>query len=273
MSDSVLVSVSGRVMEVSLNRPPVNAITVDFSYELFDAFKQLNDTEDLRCGILYGGDNDKGIFSAGWDLKAFAAGEEQPNEDGSFDLGPGGLGGLPEFFDLYKPVIAALDGHAIGGGFELALGADLIVMAEDAYFSLPEMQRGFLPDAGAIQKLHHRVPYNVAVDLMLTGRRLYADEAKHWGLVRDVVPKGAVLDKAREIASGIAEGAPLVSRAFKEFMRHNAYTSPEEAHQASRVAWLGRSEMPIYEEMLKSDDFKEGPAAFAEKRPPDFKGR
>lgn len=271
MFQSVTVRRDGAVLEVVLDRPPANALDLATSCALFDAFAQLNDDDNLRVGILMASDNDKGIFSAGWDLKAVARGEVGDGDEG-FDLGPGGLGGLPEFWDLYKPVIAAVNGIAVGGGFEMALGADIIVASEDACFWLPELQRGFLPDAGAIQKLHHLVPYNVAIDLILTGRKMPAEEAKHWGLVRDVVPKQDLVEHARGLAKIIASGAPLVPRALKEFMRKAAHGSPEEAHAIARSAWIGKSGLKHYEAMLASDDFKEGSAAFAEKRGPRFKG-
>jgi crotonobetainyl-CoA hydratase len=265
------VKVNGPVMEVAMNRPPVNAINLSLSREMYAAFSELNDNQDLRVCILSSAGNSKNIFSAGWDLNAFAAGEGTDGENG-FDLGPGGLGGLPEFFGLYKPVVVALAGGAIGGGFELALGGDIIVCSEDAYFWLPEMQRGFLPDGGAIQKLHHRIPWSVAVDLILTGRKMYADEAKRWGMVRDVVPAGQLMDHARGIAKTIADGPPLVAAALKEYMRKYGHASVEESHAAVRRAWVGRSDMPNYERMIRSDDFKEGSVAFAEKRDPTFKG-
>lgn len=271
ISDRLQVTIHGHVMELAMNRPPVNAIDLSFSREMYAAFKQLNDTPDLRVAILSSLGNAKNIFSAGWDLKAFAAGESRDAEQG-FDLGPGGLGGLPEYFGLYKPVVAAVAGGAIGGGFELALGADVIICAEDAYFWLPEMQRGFLPDAGAIQKLHHRIPYNVAMEMILTGRKMYADEAKHWGLVRDVVPVDRLMDQAREVAATIAQGAPLVAGALKEFMRKYGHASVEESHAAVRRAWVGASDLPHYERMIQSEDFTEGSVAFAEKRDPQFKG-
>ncbi|PZQ96216.1 MAG: carnitinyl-CoA dehydratase [Cereibacter sphaeroides] len=271
MSEQVRISVSGPIMEIAMNRPPVNAINLALSRTMYAAFKELNDSPDLRVAILSSSGNDKNIFSAGWDLKAFAAGESL-DPDVGFDLGPGGLGGLPEFFSLYKPVVAAVAGGAIGGGFELALGADVIICAEDAYFWLPEMQRGFLPDGGAIQKLHHRIPYNVTMDLILTGRKMFADEAKHWGLVRDVVPADRLMSHVREVAADIARGAPLVAIALKEFMRKYAHSSPEAAHAAVRRAWVGKSDMPLYQQMLQSDDFREGSVAFAEKRDPSFKG-
>jgi len=271
MPNQVLVEIDGPVLTATINRPPANAIDLALSTALYEAFRRLNQDPALRVGIVTGAPNPKNIFCAGWDLKAVARGEGRDEVQG-FDLGPGGIGGLPEYFDLYKPVIAAVNGAAVGGGFELALGADIIVACDDAYFALPEMQRGFLPDGGAIQKLHHRVPYNVAIDLMLTGRRLGAQEAKHWGLVRDVVPSATLLDHAREIARGIAKGAPLVSQALKEYMRFNAATSPEQAHKATRKAWIRQSGLTHYERMLQSEDFNEGAVAFAEKRGANFKG-
>lgn len=271
MSDHVQVSVDGPLMVVTMNRPPANAIDTAFSTALYDAFHAFNQNDDLRAAVLIAAENPKRIFCAGWDLKAVARGEGHDEEKG-FDLGPGGIGGLPEFFDLYKPVIAAVNGVAAGGGFELALGADIIVASEDAYFVLPEMQRGFLPDGGAIQKLHRRVPYNVAIDLMLTGRRLDAAEAKHWGLVRDVVPRDQILAHCLEIARNIASGAPLVTKALKEFMRVTSHLSVEAAHGVSRQAWTRKSGLQHYERMLQSDDFNEGAVAFSEKRSSVFKG-
>lgn len=265
------VTINGPVMEVAMKRPPVNAINLSLSREMYDAFRELNDNPNLRVGLLSSAGNAKNVFSAGWDLKAFAAGESIDEENG-FDLGPGGLGGLPEFFGLYKPVVVALAGAAIGGGFELALGGDVIICSEDAYFWLPEMQRGFLPDGGAIQKLHHRIPWSVSMDLILTGRKMHADEAKHWGLVRDVVPADRLMEHARSVAATIAEGAPLVAVALKEYMRKHAHASVEESHAAVRRAWVGRSDMPHYERMIRSDDFNEGSAAFVQKRDPAFKG-
>lgn len=272
MTEQLHTEARDGVLEVAMRRAPVNAIDLALSCAMHAAFSRLNDDPDLHVGLLYSGGNAKNIFSAGWDLKAFAAGESADDEQG-FNLGPGGLGGLPEFFDLYKPVVVAVAGGAIGGGFELALGGDVLICADNAYFWLPEMQRGFLPDGGAIQKLHHRIPWNVAMDLILTGRKMYADEAKHWGLVRDVVPADQLLPHAREVADGIAAGAPLVAGALKEYMRHYGHRSVEESHAAVRRAWTGQSDMPRYECMLQSDDFLEGSVAFAEKRDPRFSGR
>ena len=240
MTGLIEVSQRERVLEVAMNRPPVNAINLDLSTQMYNAFKRLNEDDRLCAGLLLSAGNDRNIFSAGWDLKAFAAGEGVSDANG-FDLGPGGLGGLPEYFDLYKPVVVALAGGAVGGGFELALGGDVIICAEDAYFWLPEMQRGFLPDGGAIQKLHHRIPWNVAMDLILTGRKMFADEARHWGLVRDVVPADQLKDHARSVADTIAQGAPLVAGALKEYMRRYGHRSVEERPRRGAPG-LGRAE-------------------------------
>ena len=140
MSDQVLVQVEGPVMVITLNKPPANAIDLPFSTQLYEAFRELNSNSDLRVGILIGGENKKHIFCAGWDLNAVARGEGRDGEKG-FDLGPGGIGGLTEYFDLYKPVIAAVNGSAVGGGFELALAGDIIIASDTAYFALAEMQR------------------------------------------------------------------------------------------------------------------------------------
>jgi crotonobetainyl-CoA hydratase len=269
VSEFVKLERRGRVLEITFDRPPANAINRAASYELYDAFKRLRDDDDLLVGIIIGGGGR--VFSAGWDLKEVASGSE-PSQHDEIDLGPGGLGGLPEFWDLSKPVIAAINGHAVGGGFELVLAADILVAAEHAEFFLPEMQRGFVPDAGAVQRLARRVPYNVAMDLMYTGRRMSALEAKQWGLVRDVVPGPQLMAKAREIAEGIAEGAPLAVQALKEVMTRIAPLSIRDAFALTRQGWVGGSGMPIFERMMKSDDYSEGPRAFAEKRKPVWKG-
>lgn len=271
MPSHLTIEIETGVMVVTMNKPPANAIDTEFSNELYRAFKLLEDDDGLRVAILIGGENRKRIFSAGWDLKAVARGDGRDADKG-FDLGPGGIGGLPEFFERTKPVIAAVNGAAVGGGFELAMSTDIIVASEEAYFSLPEMQRGFLPDGGAVQRLHRLVPYNVAMDLMLTGRKMSAQEARHWGMVRDVVPRGQILGHTLEIARNIAAGAPLVVRALRQFMRATAHLSTEAAHQISKQAWVGQSGLHHYERMLTSEDFDEGAIAFTEKRQARFKG-
>lgn len=271
MSDVVRVEINGPVMEIVFGRSPVNAINVETSTALYEAFEQLNDDDGLLVGIVTSEENDRNIFCAGWDLKALATGEGLDDEEG-YNLGPGGAGGLPEFFDFYKPVIVAVNGNCVGAGVEMLLASDLVVMEAGAYFLLPEAVRGFVADSGTIQRLHHRIPYNVAMDLMLTGRQMYAEEAMRWGLVRDVVPKNEVLKRAREIAAEVVKGAPLVTRALKEYMRYHVNSSPEEGHLAVREVWRGGSNLPMFRRMLDSPDFQEGVVSFAEKRKPRFGG-
>jgi crotonobetainyl-CoA hydratase len=266
----VETTVHGKVLEIVFDRPPANAINRQSSYDLYEAFKRLRDDPDLMVGILVGG-GDR-FFSAGWDLKEIASGDELAGVD-EIDLGPGGLGGITEFFDLGKPVIAAVNGFAVGGGFEIALAADIVVAAEHAEFFLPEMQRGFLPDSGGVQRLARRLPYNVAIDLMFTGRRMSAAEAKHWGFVRDVVPAERLLDHCRALAGELAVAAPLALQALKEVMATITPLSIEDAFKRTRLGWQGLAGMPIYEKMIRSADYSEGPRAFAEKRKPIWKGR
>lgn len=185
---------------ITLDRPPANAIDSATSRVMGDIFASFRDDPTLRVAIITGG-GDR-FFCAGWDLKAAAGGEVVDS-----DYGVGGFGGLQELPGLNKPVIAAVNGMAVGGGFELALSADLIVAAEHAQFSTPEINVGVLADAATI-KLPRRVPYHVAMHILLTGRWMEVDEAKDWGLVNEIVPAERLLDRAREIAQLLAEGPP-----------------------------------------------------------------
>jgi crotonobetainyl-CoA hydratase len=258
----------GGVLEITLDRPPANAITPEVGQELHQVFCELRDDDALRVGILTGaGDR---IFSAGWDLKMVAEATDPAKVNDEVMNVPGGFAGITEFWDLNKPVIAAINGFAIGGGFEIALAADILIAAKHAEFSFPEMQRGFVSDAGAIQRLPRRIPYNVAVELMLTGRRMGAAEATHWGLVHAAVPLPELLPHAHQIAATIADSAPLAVRALLEILPL-IHELPE--REAFARAKRGRTGSPFYERMLVSEDFLEGPRAFAEKRKPVWKGR
>lgn len=258
MSDGVKLVTRGPVLEVTLDRPKANAIDLPTSRRLNEVFGAFRDDPALRICIVTGAG--ERFFCAGWDLKAASAGEKSDE-----DWGPGGFGGLNYPRNLDKPIISAVNGIACGGGFEIVLGTDIIVMEEHASFALPEINVGVLPDAGTI-KLRRRIPYHVAVEFLMTGRFMDAAEAKHWGLANYVVPKGGALAKAREIAQQLAEGPPLLFPAIKQLLRHSEMVAEHEAFELHDA--LSRVQA-----VLRSEDLKEGARAFAEKRKPAWKGR
>jgi crotonobetainyl-CoA hydratase len=260
MSGGVLTEVSDGVLVVTLDRPPANAVDVATSEALHGAFRRLDGDPGLRVAVLTGGG--ERFFCAGWDLKAAAAGEPV-----DADHGPGGFAGLTEYFSLRKPVIAAVNGLALGGGFELALAADLVVAAEHAEMALPEVRLGIVPDSGGLLRLPRRIPPAVATELLLTGRRMPAAEAARWGLVNDVVPAGRLLDRAMSLARTIGESAPLAVAAVKEIRAATESLSVEDGYALLRTGHL-----PVYRAMLRSADAEEGPRAFVERRPPRWKG-
>ena len=261
MTNGVNIEKRGAIMVVTLDRPKANAIDAQTSRDLGAAFVEFRDDDSLLCAIITGG-GDR-IFSAGWDLKAAAAGEDE-----SADFGPGGFAGVTELWDLYKPVIAAVNGVAVGGGVELALACDIIVAVEGATFSLPETGVGVAADAGGLQRLPRKIPYNIAVEMLLTGRRMDMTEAKSYGLVNHVVPRDELMPKALELAASIVRGAPLSIKAIKEILRGIDGVNTREAFHR-----INQREFPIHRQMLTSEDHDEGPRAFAEKREPIWKGR
>ena len=258
MKDGIQVVRNGPLLEITIDRPNANAIDLAASRALNDAVAVLRDDTQLRVGIVTGAG--ERFFSPGWDLKAAAAGEKSDE-----DWGPGGFGGLNHPRNLNKPIIAAVNGIACGGGFEVVLGCDIIVMEEHARFALPEINVGVLADAGTI-KLRRRIPYHVAVEFLLTGRWMDATEAKHWGLASHVVPKGQAMGKAREIAGQLAAGPPLLFPAIKQLLRHSEMVAEHEAFALHDA-------LDMVQQVVHSDDLKEGTRAFSEKRKPRWSGR
>ena len=250
----------GGVLEVVLDRPKANAIDLATSRLMGEVFRDFRDDPALRVALITGAGEK--FFSAGWDLKAAAAGDAV---DG--DYGVGGFGGLQELPGLNKPVIAAVNGIACGGGLELALAADIIVAADHATFALPEIRSGTVADAASI-KLPRRIPYHIAMDLLLTGRWFDAAEALGWGLISRMVPAAELMQTARTLAAELAAGPPLVQAAIKEIVRESENMRFQDA--MNRIT---RSQLPTVERLYNSEDQLEGARAFAEGREPVWKGR
>ncbi|NNC44234.1 MAG: crotonobetainyl-CoA hydratase [Acidimicrobiia bacterium] len=254
------VSVDRRdgIFEITLDRPKANAIDAATSRALGSAFVEFRDDPAYRVAILTGsGDR---FFSAGWDLEAAAHGEAI-----EADYGEGGFGGFAELPGLNKPVIAAVNGMAVGGGFELVLAADFVVTADTAEFFFGEVAVGIIPDSGTI-RLPRMLPPALAKELLLTGRRMGAEEAVHRGLVNAVCSRDRLMDSARELADRLASAAPLAVAAVLEAMQTVGHLSIPEAYHALRDA-------PSYQAMLGSEDALEGPRAFAEGRDPVWRGQ
>ena len=258
MTHGINIVRDGAVLEVTIDRPKANALDRNASCRLNEVFTSFRDDPALRIAIVTGAG--ERFFCAGWDLKAAAAGEKSDE-----DWGVGGFGGLNYPRNLDKPIISAVNGIACGGGFEVVLGTDIIVMEEHARFALPEINVAVLADAGTI-KLRRRIPYHVAVEFLMTGRWMDAVEAKHWGLANHVVPKGEALAKAREIARQLAAGPPLLFPAIKQLLR---LTEMVPEHEAFAV----HDALNAVQRVIQSEDLKEGAQAFTEKRTPRWQGR
>ncbi|MFC5385037.1 carnitinyl-CoA dehydratase [Aquamicrobium segne] len=260
MSDVVKTRREGSILEVTLDRPKANAIDLKTSRQMGEVFKAFRDDDELRVAILRTAGEK--FFCAGWDLKAAAAGDEV---DG--DYGVGGFGGLQELRDLNKPVIACVNGMAVGGGFELALSCDLIYASAHSTFALPEIRAGTLADAATI-KLPKRIPYHVAMDLLFTGRWMDAAEAHRWGLVNEILASDLLEARVWEVARLLASGPPLVFAAIKETARLAEGLAFQDA--MNRVT---RRQLPTVDRLYGSQDHEEGPRAFAEGRDPVWKGK
>ena len=254
MTEEVLVSKEGGVLVVTINRPEAkNAMNAITAQGIAAAMDELDSNNDLSVGIITGADN---TFCAGMDLKAFLKGES-PQVEGK------GFGGLTQT-PPKKPLIAAVEGYALAGGFELLLACDLIVAAETAKFGISEVKRGLVAGAGGLIRLPRQVPYRQAMELALLGDFVDATRAKEMGMVNRVVPTGTALKVAKEIAAKIAENGPLAVVVSKQIIRESGDWSAEEM-------WSKQSEimMPVF----SSSDAKEGATAFAEKRKPVWTGK
>jgi len=260
-SDSpIKTSERNHILEVKLDRPKANAIDLKTSRILGEIFTNFRDNPNLRVAIITGAGEK--FFCPGWDLKAAADGDAV---DG--DYGVGGFGGLQELRGLNKPVIAAVNGICCGGGLEWALSADIILAADHATFALPEIRSGTVADAASI-KLPKRIPYHIAMDMLLTGRWLDAEEAARWGLINYIYRAEKLMDEAYKLGELLASGPPLVYAAIKEVVREAENMKFQDA-----LNKITNSQFESVEKLYRSEDQIEGARAFSEKREPQWKGR
>ncbi len=260
MTSPIRTRIDGAILEVTLDRPKANAVDLATSRIMGETFRAFRDDPNLRVAILTGAGQK--FFCPGWDLKAAAAGDAV---DG--DYGVGGFGGLQELPHLNKPVIAAVNGICCGGGLEIALSCDMILAAEHATFALPEIRSGTVADAASV-KLPKRIPYHIAMEMLLTGRWLDAAEAHRWGFVNRIHKAQELMDKAWELARLLASGPPLVFAAIKEIVRE-----AEDTKFQDMMNRITKRQLKTVDTLYGSEDNQEGFRAFAEKRDPVWKGK
>lgn len=253
-TELVLTEAHDGVLTITINRPAQkNAISREVAVQLASALDELDADPTLSVGVLTGAG---GTFSAGMDLKAFAAGETP--------ILPGrGFGGLTQAV-VRKPLIAAVEGWALGGGLEMALACDLIVAAETANFGLTEVKRGLIAGEGGVIRLPQRLPYHVALKVLLTGEPMSAVDANRYGLVSELTAPGAALAGAQELAQRVAVNAPLALAKVKQVLRETQGLNDAEAFKRQSEA---------AHSLLDTEDAHEGAVAFAEKRAPVWRGR
>ena len=255
------VSRHGPVTTITINRPDVmNALHSPANFELHDAFDGFANDPDQWVAIVTGAG--ERAFSAGNDLKAQAS-----SGGGMPAMPPSGFGGLCARFDLNKPLIAAVNGVAMGGGFEIALACDLIVASESAVFALPEPRVGLAALGGGLLRLPRQIPMKHAMGMILTGRRVMADEGARLGFVNEVVPPSELQAAARRWADQMLQCSPMSVRASKQ----TAYAGHDEP--SLEIAIRQQRQYPAAAAMLASEDLIEGPLAFSQKRVPNWKGR
>jgi len=251
-----------RITIITMNRPEVrNAISPLVSREMSTAINAFDEDPDQWVGIITGeGDL---AFSAGNDLKFQSSHSKEEMGEASKNI-KGGFGGITSRFDCYKPFIAAVNGLALGGGFEIALACDIILAADDAYFGLPEPRVGLWPGAGGVHRLVRQMPYHAAMGVIVAQRNLTAQQALALGIANEVVPRENLMDTALEWAEDVMVGSPLAVRACKEAAIKGHHLSVKEAMATA---------FPGQVALSTSEDAVEGPLAFSEKRPPKWTGR
>jgi len=245
----------GAVLEITLNRPKANTIDIPLSQELGRVFAEFRDDPELLVAIMTGaGDR---FYSAGWDLNAVAGGEEYIGE-----FGEGGFAGFPELKSLNKPVICAVNGMAVGAGFEMLMRADFVIAADHAEFLLPEVGIGIAPDIGTFM-LPKLLTRQRAMEVLMTRRRFSAQQMANWGLVNQVVPRSELMTAARNLAERLLKSAPLSLAAIKETVNETETTTFSDCYQRLRSnTW------PAFKAMLESEDAVEGARAFGDRRTP-----